>query len=116
MEKIFETVDDDGAWPAYKLTLGSGELKLIATWHSLTPDPARSCVCVGGGGGGGGAYWHQCFVLKQDILISRKRRLLPDTDEESLTGMFIHNTNTHVQTNTFTCVYIISLILRNNYP
>ena len=29
-------VDDDGAWP--------GELKLIATWHSLTPDPARSGV------------------------------------------------------------------------
>ena len=41
-------VDDDGAWPSYKLTLGSGELKLIATWHSLTPDPARSGV--GGGG------------------------------------------------------------------
>ena len=55
-------VDDDGAWPSYKLTLGSGDLKLIATWHSLTPDPARS--------GGWGACWHQCFVLKQDILIS----------------------------------------------
>ena len=60
-------VDDDGAWPSYKLTFGSGELKLIATWHSLTPDPARS---GGGGGGGWGACWHQCFVLKQDILIS----------------------------------------------
>ena len=42
---------DDGAWQSYKLTLGSGELKLITTWHSLTPDPASS---VGGGGGGGG--------------------------------------------------------------
>ena len=40
---------DDVARPSYKLNLGSGELKLIATWHSLTPDPARS----GGGGGGG---------------------------------------------------------------
>ena len=54
-EKIFEIVDDDGrrtddgAWPSYKLTFGSGELKLIATWHSLTPDPARS----GGGGHAG---------------------------------------------------------------
>ena len=56
-------VDDDGAWPSYKLTLGSGELKLIATWHSLTPDPARSGV-------GGHAGNVQCFVLKQDILIS----------------------------------------------
>ena len=37
---------DDGAWPSYKLTIGSGELKLIATWRSLTPDPAR----LGGGG------------------------------------------------------------------
>ena len=27
------------------------EQKLIATWHSLTPDPARS---EGGGGGGEG--------------------------------------------------------------
>ena len=54
-------VDDDGAWPSYKLTLGSGELKFIATWHSLTPDLARSGV---------EAYWHQCFVIKQDILIS----------------------------------------------
>ena len=43
-------VDEDGAWPSYKLTLGSGELKLIATWHSLTPDPARSGVWGGGGG------------------------------------------------------------------
>ena len=33
----------------FKLTLGSGEIKLIATWHSLTPDPAR---CRGGWGGG----------------------------------------------------------------
>ena len=38
---------DDGAWPSHKLTFGSGELKLIATCHSLTPDPARS----GRGGG-----------------------------------------------------------------
>ena len=30
------------------ITLGSGELKLIATWHSLTPDPVRSGVGVGG--------------------------------------------------------------------
>ena len=45
---------------SYKLTFGSGELKLIATWHSLTPDPARS---------GWGACWHQCFVFEQDILI-----------------------------------------------
>ena len=50
---------DDGAWPSYKLTFGSGELKSIATWHSLTPDPA----------GLGGACWHQCFVFEQDILI-----------------------------------------------
>ena len=56
-------VDDDVAWPSYQLTLGSGELKLIATWHSLTPDPARSGV-------GLQACWHQRFVLKQDILIS----------------------------------------------
>ena len=42
---------DDGAWPSYKLTLDSGELKVIATWHSLTPDPARSGV--GGGGHAG---------------------------------------------------------------
>ena len=35
---------DDVARPSCKLTLGSGELKLIATWHSLTPDPARSGV------------------------------------------------------------------------
>ena len=57
---------DDGAWPSYKhkLTIGSGELKLIATWHSLTPDPARA-----GGGGGGGLCWHQCFVFEHDILI-----------------------------------------------
>ena len=48
---------DDVAWPSYKLTYGSGELKLIATWHSLTPDS------------GGGACWHQCFVFEQDILI-----------------------------------------------
>ena len=41
-------VDDDGAWPSYRLTFGSGELKLIATWHSLTPDPARSGMGVGG--------------------------------------------------------------------
>ena len=66
-EKIFEMVDDNGAWPSYKLTFGSGELKLIATWHSLTPDPVRSGM---GGGGGGGSCSHQCFVLKQDILIS----------------------------------------------
>ena len=62
-EEIFEMVDDDGgrtddgAWPSYKLTFGSGKLKLIATWHSLTADPARS-----------GACW-QCFVFEQDILI-----------------------------------------------
>ena len=65
-EKIFEMVDDDGRrtddglWPSYKLTLDSSELKLIATWYSLTPDPARSW---------GGACWHQCFVFEQDILI-----------------------------------------------
>ena len=41
---------DDGVWPSYKLTIGSGELKLKAPWHSLTPDPARS----GGVGWGGG--------------------------------------------------------------
>ena len=49
---------DDVARPSYTLTLGSGELKLIATWHSLTPDSR-----------GGGACWHQCFVFEQDILI-----------------------------------------------
>ena len=38
------------------------EQKLIATWHSLTPDPARSR--------GGGACWHQGFVFEQDIFIS----------------------------------------------
>ena len=40
----------------YKLTFGSGELKLIATWHSLIPDPARSW-------GGGGAGGHAVSVL-----------------------------------------------------
>ena len=53
-EKIFEMVDDDGrqtddgAWPS----LGSSELKLIVTWHSLTPDPARSGRGMGGGHAG----------------------------------------------------------------
>ena len=54
------TTTDDGAWPSYKLTIGSGELKLITTWHSLTPDQARSW---------GGLCWHQSFVFEQDILI-----------------------------------------------
>ena len=54
-------VDDDGAWPFYKLTLGSGELKLIATWHSLTPDPARS---------GWGGMLAPVFCLKARHLIS----------------------------------------------
>ena len=66
---MFEMVDDNGAWPSYKLTLGSGELKLIATWHSLTPDAARS----GGGGGGGGGFGGMLapvFCLKARHLIS----------------------------------------------
>ena len=50
-------VDDDVAWPSYQLTLGSGELKLIATWHSLTPYPARS-------GLGGAGMLAPAFCLK----------------------------------------------------
>ena len=38
------------------------EQKLIATWHSLTPDPTRS--------EGGGGCWDQGFFFEQDILIS----------------------------------------------
>ena len=51
---------DDGAWPSYKLTFGSGELKLIATWQLLIRR---------GRGGGGGGHVGTSFVFEQDILI-----------------------------------------------
>ena len=78
---------DDGAWPSrYKLTLGSGELKLIATWHSLTPDTARSGV-------GWGACWQQCFVFEQDISISVE---LVSTQEAAALGC-LFTTQTYKQ-------------------
>ena len=65
---------NDGAWPSYKLTFGSGELKLISTWHSLTPDPARS---------GGGGRHTGTSVFEQDILISIELVCIQEADAPS---------------------------------